>query len=77
MSIKFEKIEAGMKLFDVRKNTRPGISCNTNKWNTWPVRIVEVDAEKRKVLASWNGNKPEWMSERRVTKYRKNLPKER
>ena len=77
MSIKFEKIEAGMTLFDVRKSTRMGISCSKRKWDIWPVRVIEVNAEKREVLASWNGNKAEWMSERRITKYRKKLPKER
>ena len=70
MAIKFEKIQPGMLLYDVRKNTGYG----GNKWNTWPVRIISVDAEKRCVTASWNSNPPERMSERRVTKYRAKEP---
>ena len=72
MAIKFEKIQPGMTLWDVRRNT--GLS--RDKWNCGPVYVKEVDLEKRKVLASWNSNPAEWMHERRVCKYRANRPKE-
>lgn len=70
--IKFEKIHAGMILYDVRKAT----GWSRHKWDTWPVRVVEVDTEKRRVLASWNHNKAEWMNERRITRYRAKRPEE-
>jgi len=70
MAFKFEKIEAGMKLYDVRKNT----GMSSNKWSTYPVQVIEVDIERRCVLASWNHNPPEWMSEKRITKYRAKKP---
>lgn len=70
MAIKFEKIEAGMNLWDVRKNT----SMTRNKWSTWPVQVIEVDKERRRVFARWNGNPPEWMRESRITKYRAKKP---
>jgi hypothetical protein len=70
--IKFEKIKAGMKLYDVRKNT----GSTRNKWNIWPVFVKEVNSKNRMVLASWNHNPPEWMSEGRVTKYRAKKPAE-
>ena len=59
-----------MVLYDVRKNT----GMSPNKWSTWNVRVAKVDPEKRKVLASWNGNPYEWMSEGRITKYRARKP---
>lgn len=71
--IKFEKVKQGMTLYDVRRNK--GLS--RSKWNTWTVSVIEVDTEKRMVLASWNHNKPEWMPEGRICKYRAKLPKEK
>ena len=73
MAIKFEKIEPGMTLYDVKKNTK-GFPRNC-KWHVWPVNIIKVDVENRKVFASWNSNTPKWISERNVTKYRKKYPK--
>lgn len=71
--IKFEKIKPGMTLYDVRRNR--GLS--RNKWNSWSVYVIDVDNEKHSVLASWNGNKEEWMHEKRVCKFREKLPKEK
>lgn len=70
MTIKFEKIKPGMTLYDVRKNT----GMSGGKWCTWHVHIIEVNSEKRTVVASWNGNRPETMGENRVTKYRAKQP---
>lgn len=70
MAIKFEKIESGMTLWDVRQNTGRG----RWKWNIWPVNVLSVDKERRRVLASWNTNKARWISERSVTKYRAKCP---
>lgn len=72
MAIKFEKIEPGMTLWDVRKSK--GLS--RGKWQCWPVFVKEVDSEKRRVLASWNSNPAEWMLERRVTKYQAKIPED-
>lgn len=69
--IKFEKIQPGMNLYDVRKSTDP---FRRGKWDVWPVRVIEVDKERRRVFASWNGNQPQWMYERAVTKYRAKNP---
>jgi len=70
MAIKFEKIKEGMTLYDVRKNT----GMSRNKWSVWTVKVIEVNTEERKALISWNTNKPEWMQENRVTKYRARRP---
>lgn len=73
--IKFEKIKEGMTLYDVRKADWRSRVHTGRSVIFWPVYVQAVDAEKREVLASWNSNKAEWMSERRVTKYRATLPK--
>lgn len=71
--IKFEKITPGMQLWDVRKAT--GYQAYKRKWDIWGVKVIEVDAEKRRALVSWNSNKAEWMPEHRVTQYRAKQPK--
>ena len=68
--IKFEKIHPGQSLYDCRKTKE----WTRHRWATWPVHVLEVDAERRRVRASWNGNEPEWMSEDRITKYRAKRP---
>jgi hypothetical protein len=73
MAIKFEKIQAGMTLFDVRRNT----GMTRNKWNIWPVYVKSVDSEKRTVQASWNGNAYQTMGEYRVTKFRAKKPEDK
>jgi len=72
--IKFEKIKPGMTLWDVRKATI--YTVRRSKWDIWPVLVKEIDIENRRVLALWNYNEPEWMRERRITKYRANRPEE-
>lgn len=70
MTIKFEKIKAGMTLYDVRRNTGYG----SYKWCVWPVYIQSVDSEERTVMASWNGNAIGKMNENRVCKFRAKRP---
>ncbi len=71
--IKFEKISAGQILFDVRKAVGRH-AWSGRKHMTWPVYVRSVDAEKRTVVASWNGNPDVTMSERRITSFRANRP---
>ena len=70
--MKFEKIEAGMTLYDVH-SYRMG---NTTKrtLGTWLVKILEVDAERRRARVSWNGNSPEWLGERSLSKLKAERP---
>lgn len=69
MAIKFEKIKQGMTLYDVKK------SCERRwKWSIWPVFVIEIDTKQRCVLASWYYDKPKWMSEKRITKFRAKRP---
>ena len=70
--MKFEKIKPGMTLYDVRPVT--GIRVfQDGKWEWWPVLVKEVDAENRRIYASWNHNAPRWM---RADKLRAKPPKE-
>lgn len=65
--MKFEKIKPGMRLYDVRR-------FHNGEWEWWPVIVKEVDAEKRRIFASWNYNAPHWMYERTTDKLRGKLP---
>lgn len=56
--MKFEKIQPGMRLYDRHKRRMGNTMLRT--LGEWDVRIIEVNAEKRKALVSWNGNRPEW-----------------
>jgi hypothetical protein len=41
----------------------------------YALKIIEVDIDNQKVFASWNGNPPQWYSERSFKKWRVNKPK--
>ncbi len=71
--IAFSKITPGMTLWDVRKADKMS-RWRGSKWSTWRVVVQEVDVQNRRVLASWNGNKATWMSERNVTRLRAKKP---
>jgi hypothetical protein len=56
---KIEKLVPGQVLWSV-EGSRMGNTMLRTK-GLYPVRVVEVDLEKRRVLASWNHNSPRWM----------------
>lgn len=60
MSVKFETIKAGDRLFDVRRATGRDRWLGGSKWSTWTLEVLEVDVEKSRALVSWNTNRPEW-----------------
>jgi hypothetical protein len=64
--VKFEKIEAGMVLYD-RHKYRAG-NTTMRVLGEWPVQILSIDAEKRTAVASWNGNRPSTWPERSLSK---------
>lgn len=64
MAIKFERVKAGMELYDRRKQ-RMG-NTTIRSLSEWPVKILEVDETTRTALVSWNGNSPEKWGERAV-----------
>jgi hypothetical protein len=62
MAIKFEKIQAGMTLYDRHRRKMGNTTMRTI--GEWPVRVVEIDPVERRALISWNGNPPHWQNER-------------
>ncbi len=67
-----KKLKHNMTVYDVRKTT--GLSRFSGNWNTWTVHIKDIDLENNKVFASWNGNSPEWYTERTWKKWRLSKP---
>jgi hypothetical protein len=61
MGVRFERLEAGMVLYE-RRRVRMGHTTMLTL-SEWPVRVGEVDVGGRRALVSWNGNRPEWRSE--------------
>lgn len=70
--MKFEKLQPGMTVYDVGR-TKMGNTTLTTV-SVWQVHVREVDAERRRVLASWNGNAARHFYEREFSKWREKEP---
>jgi hypothetical protein len=64
MAIKFEKITAGMTLFDIHSYKMGNMSMR--QLGKWDVKVISIDSDKRTALVSWNGNRPEVWSEHKL-----------
>jgi hypothetical protein len=73
MAIKFEKIEPGMVLLDVRRHKMGNTMMS--EWGAWQVRIISVDRENRTAVVSWNGNRHETWYERQLSRLYGKEPK--
>jgi hypothetical protein len=70
--MKFEKLKPGMVLYDVGTHRMGNTTIRTV--SVWPVRIISVDTEKRRCVASWNGNSPQTCFEGQISKWREKEP---
>lgn len=70
--MKFEKLQPGMTVYDVGRHKMGNTTLTTVAW--WSVRVLEVDTERRRVVASWNTNAPRTFYERDVAKWREKQP---
>jgi len=70
--MKFEKLQPGMTVYDVGRHKMGNTTLTTVA--VWSVRVLEVDAEHRRVVASWNTNTPRTFHERDVKKWREKAP---
>ena len=70
--MKFEKLKPGMLVYDVQRRKMGNTTISTVC--VWPVRIVSVDADGKKVVVSWNGNPEETFSLRSAEKWREKHP---
>lgn len=52
MAIKFEKIEPGMVLLDIHRQTMGNTTMR--EWGCWRVYVVSVDKKKRTADVHWN-----------------------
>jgi hypothetical protein len=55
--MKFEKIEAGMVLYDVHSHKMGNTTIRS--LGVWTVRVISVDKERKSARVSWNGNREE------------------
>lgn len=70
--MKFEKLQPGMTVYAVGRHKMGNTTQITTAF--WTVRVLEVDAERRRVVASWNTNPPRTFYERDVAKWREKAP---
>lgn len=70
--MKFEKLQPGMTVYDVGRTTMGNTTIKTV--SVWGVLILSVNAEKRTVEASWNGNPGRTFYEGSWSKWRANRP---
>lgn len=73
MAIKFEKIEVGMRLFNIHRTTMGNTTMT--ELGCWEVEIVSVDRIKRTAKVCWNSNPAEEWSASQLNKlYAKKPP---
>lgn len=70
--MKFDKLKVGMVIYDVQPYKMGNTTIRTI--GTCPVRIKEIDADRRRALASWNGNQATWLSEAHIAKLKEKKP---
>lgn len=70
--VAFNTVKAGDTLYDCRRQ-RQG-NTTMSRMATWIVRVIEVDAERRRALVSWNSNAPHWTDEHGLKSYRRSRP---
>lgn len=70
--MKFEKLKPGMVVYDVGRTKMGNTTMSTV--SVWQVAIKEIDAERRRVLASWNCNAPRYYYENSISKWREKEP---
>jgi hypothetical protein len=70
--MKIESLTVGQTVWNVR---RYGMGNTTLRSTAvYTVRIVEIDLERGRVKASWNGNTPEWFYGKSISTWKKNEP---
>lgn len=70
--MKLEKLKPAMVVFDVGKQKMGNTKMTTIA--VWPVYIIDVDLERRRVSASRNNNSPQYFREHQVAKWRAKRP---
>lgn len=71
--MKIESLQSGMTVYETHTYRMGNTTLRSQ--GVWPVTVVEVDMLKRRVLASWNGNRSEWYYEHQWSKWRLKKPK--
>ena len=64
--MKFEEIEAGMKLYDIRKKK--------GNIETYSISVISVNPDNRTIVAKYNGNPEVTMDESQYSEYKAERP---
>lgn len=69
---KFDKLVPGQTVWTIRRQKMGNTTVSYNA--LYEIRVVEIDREKGRVLASWNSNKPQWFGRTEVSKWKLERP---
>lgn len=72
MAIKWEKVQAGMTLFDCHKQKAGNTTLS--RWGTWTVLIVSIDHDNGVAVVRWNGNQETKWYRSRITELFAKVP---
>lgn len=77
MGVKWHTVKVGDLLWDVHREKMGNTTMS--RTGSWPVKIIEINHETGRAVASWNGNSPRPMYRSSVEKLRRSphKPKER
>lgn len=70
---KFDTIKAGETLYDCHRVSMGNTTMR--HWALYKVRVISVDPATRTAICSWNNNRPEKYSERRLAGLTRTVPK--
>lgn len=66
---KLDKLQPGQTVWEIYRQKMGNTTISRRVLGT--VKVIEVDLEKRRVLANWGGNsRPSWYSEKAVSKWK-------
>lgn len=74
MAVKWEKVQAGDTLWEVRREKMGNTTMS--RWTSRTVRVISIDHAANTAMCSWNGNAPKLWSADRVCKLRRSPHKE-
>lgn len=69
---KLDKLKPDQIVWEIRRQKMGNTKMTRNV--LYSIRIINVDRENRSVLMSWNGNTPQWVNERTVSKWKLTKP---
>jgi hypothetical protein len=69
---KLDKLTPGQQVWQIKRQKMGNTTIKVN--SLYSIKVVEIDADKRRVLMSWNGNPAKWVGEKEVSSWKLTKP---